>query len=92
MFFYLDDSAVCSPKRCHCVFLDRNHSNGGEENVPEAAIKPVFSWIGSFHFQPVSFVMIPTEITKRITKQTLQKRKDPKSLNTKNSTYITYMI
>lgn len=70
---YLDDSPVCSPQGSHCVLLHRHHSDGGQENVPEAAVKPVFTWIGSFNLQPVTFVVLPT--ANRITNRALQKKK-----------------
>lgn len=55
------------------MFLHGHHGDGGEEKVPEAAVKPVFAWIGPFHLQPVAFVVFPT--AKGITEGALQNKK-----------------
>lgn len=85
---YLDDSPIRSPQGCHCVLLHRHHGDGGQENVPETAVKPVFTWIGSFNLQPVTFVVLPT--ANGITNRALQKK--IRSLNTKNSTCKTSLM
>ena len=64
-FPHLDDPPIFSPQSCHCVVLHGHHGNGGEENIPKAAVEPVLTWVRPGDLQPVALLMLPT--AKRIT-------------------------